>query len=68
MWWAVVQQSAHDLRFAHRSLALDALEFLRDTGVWLGESLFSIPAKEMREEIVLLILRRNRFHKEALDI
>lgn len=60
LWWAVLRQSGDDLRWAHKQLAIDALEFLRDTGQWLLENLFLVSPNETQTEIVVLIERRNR--------
>ena len=68
LWWAVIQRSAHDLRFGSRSDALDALDFLRSTGQWLSEVLFNVPVREYQEAVALLVLHRNRFHHDSLDL
>lgn len=60
MWWAVVRQAAHDLRYSHDSNALDALDFLRSTGEYVCQHLFDIDPDEYRKEVVGLLMRRNR--------
>jgi hypothetical protein len=66
LWWAVVRQAAWDLRYANRSRALDALEFLRDSGAYLISWLFSVPVEQTIEEVGSLVLSRNRFHQQPL--
>ena len=68
LWWGVVRQAAYELRFSRRSIALDALEFLRGSGPALLSWLFAIPARETQEEIVALVMRRDRSHIEPLGI
>lgn len=60
LWWAALRQAARDLRYEHESLALDALEFLRVTGVWLAERLFEIDGDEFKREVTRLVLLRAR--------
>lgn len=67
LWWAVIRAAAHDLRYSHASCALDALEFLRDTGVWLLTELFLVDVGEARRGVVSLVIDRNRYHREPLD-
>lgn len=68
LWWAVIKQAAYDLRFGNESLALDALEFLRESGQWICLTLFGIPREEYRLEITGLVLRRNRHLGTELPI
>ena len=59
LWWNVIRQAAHDLRFSHKSNALDAIDFLRSTGLWLSIELFDVPEERYREEVASL-LRQSR--------
>lgn len=67
LWWGVIRQAAKDLRYGRRSVALDGLEYLRDSGCYLLSWLFGIPLKESRVEIAHLVHERNRYHNEPLD-
>ena len=67
LWWAVVRTAAHDLRYGHKSIALDALEFLRSTGLWLLTDMFAVDGGIARMGIAVLVLARNRAHREPLD-
>lgn len=60
LWWAVIRQSARDVRYSHKSQALDALEFLKETGLWLSQDMFSIPEDEYKHEVARVVLARNR--------
>lgn len=60
LWWAVIRQSAHDLRYSHKSEALDALDFLKETGLWLSQDMFGIPEEEYQREVARVVLARNR--------
>lgn len=68
LWWAVIRQSAHDLRFAHKSVALDALEFLKETGLWLTQDMFGIPEEEYKHEVARIVLARNRGLKSTQQL
>lgn len=50
---------------AHESLALDGLEFLKDTGVWLCEFLWGVGENETRKALVGLA-RQNPNLKDVL--
>ena len=67
LWWGVIRQAAHDLRFSHRSCALDALEFLTTSGLWLTSRLYRVPRREYQEEVTALLVRRNRFVGDHLE-
>jgi len=60
LWWNVIRQAACDLRFSHRSSAIDALEFLRSTGLWLAAEILGIPDGTYQKEVAALLVRRNR--------
>lgn len=68
LWWAVLRQSAHDLRFGHESHAIDALEFLRDTGQWLASEFFGVERDAYQREVAALVFRRNRETGKPLPI
>lgn len=55
LWWAVVWQSALDVLTLPESEALDAAEFLKDTGAYLVYCLFAIPVEETRKELARLM-------------
>lgn len=67
LWWGVIRQAAGDLRYGNRSIALDGLEYLRDSGVYLLSWLFGVEEVETRREIAGLVMRRNAFHQQPLD-
>ena len=67
LWWAVIRQAAGDLRYANRSVALDALEFLRNSGVYLLSWLYGISTRDSQLEIAGLVHRRNKFHNAPLN-
>lgn len=66
LWWAIIRESARDVQREHESLALDGLEFLRGTGVWLCEYLWGIEPDRTNKELVVLV-KRNRHLKERVD-
>ena len=66
LWWAMIRLAAKDVLDGHESLALDGLEFLRLSGLWLGTTLFQIPEEEWKHEVVALVVRRNRRASRAL--
>lgn len=68
LWWNVLRQAAYDLRFSHRSNALDALEFLRSTGKWLASDVLGIPDGTYESEVAALLIRRNRAHTQPLHL
>ena len=68
LWWATIQRAALDLRYGHESDALDALEFLRTTGLWLVPTLFEIPERQYQECVAALVADRNRRSTRALPI
>ncbi len=51
---------------AHESLALDGLEFLRGTGVWLCEYFWGIDPRETRRAM-LTLAARNRDLRKRID-
>lgn len=55
LWWGVIREAARDVGKAHESLALDGLEFLRDTGVWLCEFLWGVEPTVTRKALVALV-------------
>ena len=63
----MVRQAAHDLLFSHESEALDALEWLRSTGMWVMEAL-DIEETTYQKEIARLVLWRERRTGERLPI
>ena len=68
LWGAVIRQAKHDLARADESTALDALEFLRDTGAWLVDELALSDSETLREEIVRIVLERNRRTGKELPV
>ena len=68
LWWAVVRQAAHDLRYSHLSEAQDALEFLRSTGLWLSGSMFAISERDYKVAVTELVSARNRVRDEELHL
>ena len=66
LWWAVIRQAARDLRYAHKSEALDALEFLRSTGLWLSGEMFSVPGDDYKQAVTELVMARMRVRGEPL--
>ncbi len=57
LWWAVVRQAAHDVLKLPESEALDAAEYIKDSGSHLVEALFAVPVSETRKELARLITR-----------
>jgi hypothetical protein len=55
-----VRKAACDLRYGHDSVALDAIEFLRDNGRWLCRALFDMADEDYKREIAVLVIRRQR--------
>lgn len=55
LWWAVMNQAAEDVLTLPQSDALDAAEFLKDTGALLIHALYAIPVEETRKELARLI-------------
>ena len=69
LWRAVIKQAEHDLLRAPESEALDALEFLRTTGVWLWSDVFgTMEVSEAKQYIAALVLARNRRTGEDLPL
>lgn len=66
LWWAVIQQAASDLRHADESLALDALRFLKEDGLFLANNMFLIPLTEYREAVTSLVTDRHRVMTKRL--
>lgn len=66
LWWAVLRQAAYDLRYGHQQDALDAIEFLKDTGCWLCTELYGVDSDDYKHEVAGLLLRRNREKDEHL--
>lgn len=57
LWWAVVVQAARDVLTLRESEALDAGEFIKDSGCYLLEALYGVPVEHTRAELARLILR-----------
>ena len=69
LWRAVIRQAERDLLRAPESEALDALEFLRTTGVWLWSDVFgTMEVGEAKQYITTLVLARNRRIGEDLPL
>jgi len=68
LWWAVLRQAVHDMRYGPDSTALDGMEFLRGTGEWIAGALFGIPSAEYRREVIDVLLRRNRSRGKELSV
>ena len=66
LWWAVIRTAGKDLRYSHRSEALDALEWLKLTGLWLLTEVYWVPPDEAKGEITALVFRRQRERGEDL--
>jgi hypothetical protein len=67
LWWATLRCAARDLVSGRRSVALDALEFLRVTGEWLADSLFDIDPVVYEWELVTLVAYRNLREERPLE-
>lgn len=61
LWWGVIHQACHDLRYGHRQVGLDALDFLTGTGHWLVVELYGIDPHEYKMEVTRLLMERNRY-------
>lgn len=59
LWWAVIRQAAFDLLHGHEQLALDAYEFLSQTGIWMLIDNFGMPEDQAVSEIADLVRRYN---------
>lgn len=68
LWWAVVRAASFDLRYSHEQAALDALEFLKVTGVWLISELWDVPTDEVQRQVAQLVMRRDRAKGTDLPI
>lgn len=60
LWWSAIRRAARDLRYGHESEAIDALEFLKDTGLWLTTTLFHVEARVYQLGVAALVAARNR--------
>ena len=61
LWEGVLRQAERDLLRAPQSEALDALEFLRTTGVWLwSEVLGTYGGLDAKIHVIDLVRKRNR--------
>ena len=65
LWWAVIRQSAKDVLTLEESEALDAAEFLKDSGAYLVEALFAIPPEETRKELAHLIKKSKHLSEKV---
>lgn len=63
LWWAVVVQAAHDVLSKSETTALDAGEWLKDSGAHLVEALYGIPVTQTREALARLIQRSPGFKR-----
>ena len=62
LWRAVISRAERDLLRAPESVALDALEFLRTTGVWLwSEVLGTYNGLDAKIHVLHLVRQRNRW-------
>ena len=68
LWWGVIRQACRDLRKGHHQQALDALEFLRDTGQWLAVTFYEIDPVDYQQGIAMLVMMRNRERGEHLCV
>lgn len=68
LWWAVIRSAAKDLRYARKSLALDAGDWLTGSGTHLVSFLYHIDCRVTIHAILALIRQRNRYHEEPIEI
>ena len=60
LWWGVVRQAAHDLRYSYLQNAEDAMEFLTSTGLWLATDMFGLDGYDYKVEVTRLVMERRR--------
>jgi len=58
LWRGVIRQALWDVEHGHHSLALDGLDFLRSTGLWLDTILPVSSAGDLSRRIARSISRR----------
>lgn len=68
LWWAVVRLGARDLRYGTVQEGLDAIEFLRSTGLWLLTDMFGLEPRQAMAAITRLLAERNASGRHPIDM
>ncbi len=68
LWWQVIRRAAFDILHGHEQSALDAYEFLSQTGIWMLMDHFEMDEDRAVSEIAGLVRRYNVRAKRNLPI
>lgn len=68
LWWGVIRRAAFDVLHGHEQSALDAYEFLSQTGIWMLIDHFELSEDRAIQEIAGLVRRYNVRAKRKLPI
>ena len=68
LWWNVIRRAAFDILHGQEQCALDAYEFLSQTGIWMLMDYFEFDEDRAIEEIASLVRRYNVRAKRDLPI